>query len=326
MHPSPPHEPESEPAAWRAPRVWGVGEDPLTWSIPLVHLFGLPLRLHVLTPLWVGAEMVAWVPRDAMGLIHVSAAVTSLVVLGAAREVCRAMLARRLTGESGDVILWPLGGLSPSAVQPRRPLQPFLTECGGLLFGAVMLPVLGWCVLASGAGWGSLAIDPISPRFMAGGLRSHFQVWAWWAYFANALLLVTNALLPMAPMDAGRLLSHVRGRAVGSMLATRVGLLTALLVFAAGAGLGEVRLLALGAFGALATHLQQRRREFLLANFERLDEESPAMENLPLISTPPLSSCQLDAVLAKISLLGLEALDESEREVLRRETERRRSR
>jgi hypothetical protein len=325
--------PWSSDASWRSPRVWGIGEDPLAWSFAVFRVGWLSVRMHVIVPLWVGVELAAWAPRDGVGLTHVAAALGAFVLLSLIREVSRACIRRAVDGEAQVVVLWPLGGLGTAPI--GRGARPFLAEMGGLATSAVLVPILGALVLATGAGWGALGIDPLSPRIMVSGLRTHSQVWAWWAYYANALMLVTNALLPCSPMDAGRLaaLWALSRRMSVRWSVLRIGVGTGLGVFLLGALASEIRLMALGAIGAWATYLEVRRAEFIEETNVPLDArtappitpERGSPESDMGFGAPPREP-RLDDVLAKISRSGMSSLTPQEREVLRRETERRRRR
>ncbi|CAG0983206.1 hypothetical protein PHYC_01880 [Phycisphaerales bacterium] len=292
-----------------------------------------------MVPIWLAAEMVAWLPRDALGFTHVTAAITSLMVLALFRELGRAWMLRLQGADPDSVVVWPLGGVAPTPSSPTP--RPLLSEMGGLLTNALLVPVLGALVLWSGAGWDALLhFEPFSPRITAGGLRSYPQVWAWWAYYGNGMLLLANALLPMSPMDAGRMSQTWarRGRDGSESSILRLGVFTGVLLFVVGAASSESRVLALGAFGALATYFDFRRAEFVKTPIrtERTPEPSvQSAEEEDLIPSatvshpgeppaPPPPS--LDGVLEKISREGMESLNEDERLVLRRETERRRRR
>ncbi|GJQ29294.1 MAG: hypothetical protein HBSAPP03_11780 [Phycisphaerae bacterium] len=319
---------------WREPRVWGVGEDPLMWSFPVGRVGSLAIRVHVLLVMWMGAELVAWVPRSAIGLVHIVAAVVVTCGILLVREITREAFRRGLGGEPLPVVLWPLGGLGGTPAGPVS--RPFLAESGGLLAGALLVPILGGLVVASGAGWSALSLDLLSPRVTAGGLRSHIQIWAWWAYYMNAVVLVTNALVPMLPFDAGRILRTFMARRgeASAARALRLGLYTALAVFIVGACMGELRILTLGALGALATYLEIRRAEFLAAAVEEhpvmAASDSPEHDPREEDTVSPVdhaSSClDLDTILRQISRDGMNSLSPEQRDVLRRETQRRQRR
>lgn len=331
-------------AGRRAGRAWGVGEDPLAWSFPVPGL-ARRLRLHALVPVWIAAEMLAWLPRDAMGLIHAAALVGALLLLACLRELARSAWSRRFGCEPAPAIVWPLGGLSPTPPAPGGP--PLLAECGGLLAGLVLLPFLGAGVLLAGAQWDALFPSLLAPRVTAASLRSNAQVVLWWAYYANLVILLANLLLPMSAFDAGRVLqSRVRrSRDDARGLVLRIGLFAALALFVIGASAGETRVMAMAALGALATFLDVRRLEFLGAHEPRPTlraAPSPAYEPAPddppadAADPPdvrdrddppePASLADLDAILAKISRTGLASLTPDEHRALARETERRRRR
>jgi len=328
------------PAGRPPSRLFGEGEDPLTWSIPLGRVGPVRTSMHVLTLCWVIAELVAWLPRDAVGLPHVLACVVSFLVIIDLRELSRVGLARLLGAEADRVVLWPLGGLCPTPAGAFG--RPILAECGGLLAGVVFAPVLAGLVLWSGAGAEVLVFHPLSPRIEAAALTTPAQAWAWWAWFANTVILGVNLLLPMSSFDAGRIArAWERSRATrnppsysGGMTpahpgvgAFRLGMLVGLAVFVVGACSSETRLLAIGVFGALATFLDYRRAEFV-----RRPEASEAVAAPPpapqlrerAVHTPRLPS--VDEVLDKVTKHGIGSLTPADKEVLRRETERHRQR
>lgn len=336
-HDTPPS--DVPPRAGRRPgRAWGVGEDPLAWSFPVPGL-ARRLRLHALVPVWIGAEMLAWLPRDAMGLVHAAALVGALLLLACLRELARGAWSRRFGCEPAPAVVWPLGGLSPTPPAPGGP--PLLAECGGLLAGLVLLPFLGAGVLLAGAQWEALFPSLLAPRVTAASLRSHPQVVLWWAYYANLIILLANLLLPISAFDAGRILqSRVRRSCDDARgLVLRIGLFAALALFVIGASAGETRVMAMAALGALATFLDVRRLEFLGAHesvppvraappaYAPAPEDPPEppvpAEPAPTPDPPPPD---LDAILAKISRSGLASLTPDERQALARETERRRRR
>ncbi|MDX2132537.1 MAG: hypothetical protein SFY69_10855 [Planctomycetota bacterium] len=314
------------PPGARGLRSPGAGEDPIVWSFPLIP--GV-LRVHALVPIWIGAELVTWLRRDAVGLVHVVAVVTSLLVIAAFRELFRASVARRLGCESAPSVLWPLGGLSPTPISPGGPSP--LAECGGLVAGVLLVPALGSLVLASGASPEALLPSPLDPRITAAGLRSTWQVWAWWAYYANLIMLAANLLLPMSAFDAGRVVQSWARRARDDYraLALRIGLFAALAVFVIGASAGETRLMAVAALGGLATYLDTRRLEFIALGTQTITvRDVPAERPAPDVSleAEPAPPPDLDDVLARISRDGMASLTPQERRVLERETERRRRR
>lgn len=293
----------------------------MAWSFPLARLGAIRLRVHWFVPLWVGAELLAWLPRHALGPAHVVAVVASLLVLGVIREASRLGVARWLGSEVEVSRVWPLGGLSPVSVTGT--LRPVLAEVGGLLAGLCLLPLLAWLCVRAGCVAESLTPDLLSPRVTAATLRTPEQVAAWWLYFANVLQLAAN-LVPAGPFDAGRVLGAIlRGRVGerGAAVAARIGLLACAGLFVYGCAAGETRLILVASFAALVTFMDFRRYEFLSSpgGVPEPAARPAAVVHRRAARTEP----SLDELLGKISRTGLNSLTPEEREVLSRETERR---
>jgi Zn-dependent protease len=225
----------------------------------------------VIVFLWVAAELVASLPHDGLGPIHAAALVTGLLAVSMARELTRALIARWLSSEDDapsetvDAMIWPLGGLSPAA--PLGVRRTLLAELGGVGAGLLLIMPAASLVLLSGAPITALVFDPISPRVTAAELRSPLQVFAWWLYYANAVVLVLNVLLPMLPFDLGRIILSLSRRKRGGMLAAqrtlKLGVGTALAVLVVASTIEQTRMIAVAAVGALATWLEYRRLTFL---------------------------------------------------------------
>lgn len=303
----------------------GLGEDPVAWSFPVVRLGSMRLRMHWFVPLWVGAELLAWLPRHALGPAHVVAVVGALLVLAVIREAARLGMARWMGSEAEASAVWPLGGLSPVSVSGTA--KPLVADVGGLLVGLCLLPVLAWACVKVGCVAEALWPDLLSPRVTAATLRTPEQVAVWWLYYANILQLAAN-LVPSGPFDAGRAVGAIARARLGSrgaVVAARIGLLAAAGLFVYGCAAGETRLILVAAFAALVTFMDFRRHEFLAAPGAAAPE--PAPRPLTVVHRPSAPSRiepSLDEVLAKISRSGLGSLSPEEREVLARETDRRR--
>jgi hypothetical protein len=303
----------------------GLGEDPVAWSFPVARLGALRLRMHWFVPLWVGAELLAWLPRHALGLAHVMAVVASLLVLAIGREAARLGVARWLGSEADASVVWPLGGLSPVSVSGTP--RPVLADVGGVLVGLCLMPVLAWGCVRVGCVAESLTPDLLSPRVTAATLRTPEQVAVWWLYYANMLQLAAN-LVPALPFDAGRAVgafTRARGGTRGAVVAARIGLLAAAGLFVYGCAAGETRLILVSAFAALVMFMDFRRHEFLAEPV--VASVDPPARPLTVVHrplAPARAEPSLDDVLSKISRSGIGSLTPEEREVLARETDRRR--
>lgn len=322
-------------------RVFGVGEDPLSWSFPVLRVAGVSLRLHLIVPLWIAAELAFSIPFTRVGPAYVAAGLAAALAVALLREFVRGMVALACGSERAAIVAWPLGGLMPVAVEARR---PFLAEAGGLIAGLVMAPLLAMAVWGTGADLRTLLFNPFSPRETVATLLTPWQVAAWWMFYANAVVLAMNLVLPMHPFDAARLMrAHLRDR-VGTVRAndavTRVGFFAAVGLLVLGAAASETRLIAIAIFSAVATALEFRRAEFLYAQSVAAEDDAEdcpdiAPEPLDQLQEPPIlhpahidadepdESARLDSILQKISREGLKCLSENELGVLRRETRRR---
>jgi Zn-dependent protease len=317
--------PPGNPRGGTLAALLGAGQDPLAWAWPIARFGRMRLLAHWALPLWLAAELIAWLPRDSIGLIHALAASGWLALLAGVREIVRVVVARRLGADVDAVAIWPLGGLSPMSLAgaPRS----LLSESGGLVTNLILLPLTAAWVLWAGAGWSALWFDPFAPRVVAGALRSQAQVIAWWAFYANLVMTGVN-LLPMACFDGGRALHTLlwaRAGAEGSVRTARIGLACAAVVLVLAGAAGHTRIVLIGLFGALATYLEFRRAEFLLHPLPDPRDvtrvHAPARAHEQPMPAPPAPS--LDEVLAKISRSGIASLSPAERDVLSQETERR---
>ena len=317
--------------AWSVGRVLGVGEDPLTWwSFPLMKVGGLRVRVHTfLVPVWVGIEALAWLPQKNLGPLHLFSALGSLLIIAILHELSRGLFARSL-GDGGDtVVLWPLGGLNP--VARRGATSPLAAESGGLLLNVLLVPVLALAAMGMGVSQQELLFNPLDVHAAVANLDTVEQVILWWASFMNALMLAANLLLPMLPMDMGRIMNAwLRGRSnAPAEVAAKVGFVTAGVLFLVATAVGQGHLMGVAVLGAVATLIERRRHLLPGADTDEFapsaagaNEDPPA----PVVRrpAPPPAVTELDAVLEKISKQGLDSLTSAEREVLARETERRR--
>ncbi len=137
-------------------------------------------------------------------------------------EFGHVMACRQVGGAADRVVLWPLGGLAFVA-PPPRPGATFWTTVGGPLVNVLLVPLLYLLNVCTNL--------PPGHELLADLHRLTREL----ALF-NGFVLVFN-LLPIFPLDGGRLLYaalwRVVGRVAGLTLASLIGML-------AGAGLGAL--------------------------------------------------------------------------------------
>lgn len=166
------------------------------------------------------------------------------------------VIACRLMGGAADeIVLWPLGGLAYVA-PPPRPAAILWTTAAGPLVNLVLTPFL------VGAAALAMMLTPGEP------MSDVTRMLAVLAIF-NVAMLVFN-LLPIYPMDGGRILQAILWWPLGRATALRVAAIVGMI---GGAGLGLLALivdwwlvviaafLMLGAYGGLAYARMLERME-----------------------------------------------------------------
>lgn len=334
-------------------RILGEGEDPLSWSLPLGSLFGIRIRAHFLLAIWVAVELFGPIHPGALGPLYAGCLIASFVLIVLVRELCRSAFARGMGRQLDTVVLWPLGGISHTVPLSRvhAGLQPAITESGGLLFGMLAWPVLAAAVWMLGGRWAQVSFNPLNPAMTLAGIGNDLHsiasntganpfvlIGAWSLYYANAIVLLANLLLPMFPLDGARIVLAWQERRLGDLAAAafvaKVGFLTALVTLVLGSALESTRVMALAVIGGLVTWFEFRRAVFL----ERpLQPELAALDDPPSVGELPVSpeaiqeadeaadsdEARLDALLGKISRQGMSSLSEEDQTFLRAMTRRR---
>ena len=132
-------------------------------------------------------------------------------------EFGHVLACRSVGGSANRIILWPLGGVA-FVDPPPRP--------GALLWSIAAGPLVNLLLRRPPSGSGSLVVRPAGRRRRRTFTGSP-PVIAW----INGYLLLFN-LLPVYPLDGGKILQallwFVMGRARSLLVATAIGLLTAL--------------------------------------------------------------------------------------------------
>ena len=120
---------------------------------------------------------------------------------------------RQVGGTADRILMWPLGGLA-FVVPPPRPVAFLWTTVAGPLINLLLAPLL------IGLTWATM------PGNFAEVNQDFFFLMREWAVF-NLIMLVFN-LLPIFPLDGGRILFAILwwciGRALGLAIASAIGL------------------------------------------------------------------------------------------------------
>jgi Zn-dependent protease len=198
--------------------------DPLSWSLPLGRLFGIPIKVHVLFPvvavglilrvatqegtpagIWLDASML-------MGLLFVS------VLL---HELGHCAGGRYVEGDAREILLWPLGGLAFVDV-PHTPRANLITAVAGPAVNLLICLAAGLALAALNPSphysppWNPLSWSPYRDA------KGFIELYRWDGtpdnevraihlivlarlFWVSWILFLLNMVLIGFPMDGGRI-------------------------------------------------------------------------------------------------------------------------
>lgn len=210
-------------------RVLPSGGDVFSWSIPIARVAGIRVAVHVFFVLWLIIEFAQSLGSGAAaGPGPTAMWLGSLFGLVLVHEFGHCIACRRVGGDADSILLWPLGGLAMCR-PPHDWRADLITTLGGPFVHVLLWPILAAAVTLTKAG--DLLINPLDPfaTFATGG-----GLFAWFfysTYVLNILLFLFNMLLPMYPMDAGRVVQGLLWRSLGyrrsKEVATTMGMVVA---------------------------------------------------------------------------------------------------
>ncbi|PSR14488.1 MAG: site-2 protease family protein [Bacteroidetes bacterium] len=199
------------------------------WSLPIGRFSGIQVYIH-----WTFMILLAWilVMNYSAGHSLVEGGWSLLFVLTlfgciVLHEFGHALTARKFGIKTGDITLYPIGGIASLESMPEKPAQELLVAIAGPTVNFTIAVLL----------WGYLRVSGTFPDLAALKDSATLQDQSFvFNLFAANLLLATFNLLPAFPMDGGRvlraLLAFRMDRAKATRVAASVGQLLAIfLVF-----------------------------------------------------------------------------------------------
>lgn len=325
----------------------------LDQAFPIATIAGIRVRVHLAFVLFVVFDLTAaaFNGQFVYGLVQA----VSLFVLVLLHEFGHCVACRWVGGTADNILMWPLGGLA-SCRPPHTWKAHLVTVLGGPGVNVLLVPVLGGAMLLLGMGTGSVLFNPLDPN---GALRALgplplAKVMLFWVYFVNLALLGFNVLLPMFPMDGGRIWQCILWSRLGwrrSMgIAIQVGIVCAVVVgvFGVTAKPPMVMLVLIALFAGLTCWQEQMRLRAIDAGSDfgeegdspvlvgsreesrdawrtvGKDEEQRAAEARRRREAAAKEQEELDRILAKIAAQGMGSLTGRERSFLTKTTDRKR--
>ncbi len=334
-----------------ASRLFENPDNPLGWSVKLFTVSRIAVRLHLLTILFVGFQLVRPILRAEQGFVFAALAMGSLLVIVLLHEFGHCFACRWIGGEADRIVMLPFGGLA-LIHPPHTWLGHFVSTAGGPMVNIAILPLT--CAGLALVGLGEFILfNPLQPgdtlnliladlgSSSSGSMMTMSLVGLWYFHFINIVILCFNLLVPSYPLDGGRIVQSLLWRRMGYTRATEiavtVGYVGAFLMILLGITAESTLLAVIGGFCLWACWTERRRirgEEELVAGVsgvggavdlesadtdrwtERAEAKREAAEHA--------EQAELDRILAKIADSGMESLSKTEKRTLESATKRRR--
>ena len=326
-------------------------------SVPLGTWFGIRVRLHSTLILWVIFEFLFSGTKYGLGPERTAISLTVLFTIVLLHEFGHCLGAHLVGGHSDEILLWPLGGLA-YAQPPHRPLPTFITVAAGPAVNVIISAITGTAL----ALMGHFSVDWLNPLLAFSGKiyvpddtyqllgAGHLVGWLFWFFTTSNALFFFN-LLPIYPLDGGRMLQTILWRPLGYVRSTDisciVGMGGAVAGFIVGLFFNGGGMLMFLAIAGFLTCWQQRRMLQYMATEEASDSQydlSAAWEQPERVHrrkkikkrwfnaarkralAEQAEQARIDSILDKVKEKGLHSLTWWERRALRKATERQRQR
>ncbi len=319
-------------------------DNPMTWAVQLGRVLNITVRVHVIFLIFIVIELL----RPVLGSTGLGIGAT-VVLLGClfgvvlVHEFGHCLACRWTGGAANEVLMWPLGGLA-FCIPRERWTSHLITAAGGPLVNvillAVLVPTLG---LWTGHWWGVAIPNPLS--LDAYGVTAPWLLMALYLLNWVSLVLLLFNLLPIFPLDGGRILQALLWPKIGYVrsmrYAVRIGYVGAIALIIMGFVGGNVMLVCIAIFGGITCYITHRQLQFTqeTLGFESDDysaslhgpDEDEAVPAGPTrreraaerqVQREQQESRAVDDILQKIASSGMESLSRMEKRRLRRATRR----
>lgn len=331
-------------------RLFENPDNPLGWSLKVFTAFGIAVRIHLTTILFVVFMLLWSIPPGHAGIGFMSLSMGSLLLLVLLHEFGHCFACRWVGGAADRIVMLPFGGLA--LVRPPDGWRAsFITTAGGPAVHILIVPLTSAALLAAGLGR-HIIFNPLNPMGVIGdpafagssSFVSYARVGLWWLHYINIVLLAFNVLIPAYPLDGGRLVQALLWRKKGYRAATEItvtiGLLAAMALGIFALVADESMLLVIAVFSGWSCWMERRRLRAPDELGESLGSlgsgvsgvpdddaeqaEKESREQAKRRAAEEAEQAELDRILARISEVGMDGLTRAERKTLQRATEKKR--
>jgi len=329
--------------SYGSPRHPRLSDNPLGWSLRLGRVSGIDIRLHILFIIYIATQLIG--AGGEIGNEFKRLGILFGIVL--LHEFGHCFAARAVGGYANEVLLWPLGGLAMVRA-PQTPSAQFITTACGPLVNVLICLVAAPILVATG---GSLRAVPWNPFHVSASMIYITSEWQWWvlyAFFLSYAMLLFN-LLPMYPLDGGRMLQAILWPRTGlnraMQIATTAGMIGAVGLGLLGIVTQSFLLIGIAIFGYITCMTERRMLAAGLITDERsfgYDLTSGPAENVRRgwlgrwrdkqrarrladeRERERQESDEVDRILLKVHQHGIQSLTRAEKKTLENATARRR--
>lgn len=306
----------------------------MRWALPIYRLWGITVKLHLIFILFVIIRLITSGSPGSPGFTYTAVGMAILFGIVLLHEYGHCFACRWVKGEADEIMLWPLGGLAYCR-PPHDWKAELITVIGGPGVNAVLLVPLGVLSMMVNGGWEYAVFNPFRPNWPPGGLLENT---IFMLHYINMVLLLFNMLVPMYPMDAGRIVQCLMWRKMGYekslWISCNIGVGAAVALAVVAFAGDQMLLLGIALFGGISCW--QQKRSLAMMGFEpqyaaayQAAEQSqkrkgPTRSQMAAIKKRQEEEAQVEKLLAKIAEQGMGSLTPRERKFLDRVSQKKR--
>jgi Zn-dependent protease len=186
----------------------------MKWSFRIARISGIDIRVHATFALVIvlGSMEFAKVGGTS-GALFGALFVCAVFACVTLHELGHGLVAQGFGVQVREIVLLPIGGMARLSREPSKPMHELVIAIAGPLVNVAIAALIGGTVLVtlgSARALFELPMPVLSPRALLV-----------WLFLTNLLLAVLN-MIPVLPMDGGRVLRALLSMLVGKNRATQI--------------------------------------------------------------------------------------------------------